>query len=384
MPTLCSVVRDFGGGNSSGTLHLGWSNQSPSDIIGTFRESTSDVLVAHSRQDNDSVAHHPNDGEIPPPPPQVLNGSCINVVNNVAGPPEGNPGSFADIPEDNDYSEYGWGEIEGVADLNDKGLHHMTAFYVILKQLMAKKEVLSSLFLKKKYDIITNFCVDLMNGDDCRTKFLDGYKQASKWANRYDTVVVGKNSLVLVYHPEKSAVDVQALCLDVLCQLSYGKRAFADLLAIHKSDHCKGTTFLKPVKARHGNITREICKVFTDCCPHCIKLLHRFKPKAGVKNMVTDGFGVRGQVDLIDFQSMLDGAFCYLLNYIDHGIKKLTSTPITAKQATSTALALFNIFTEQGPLLVLQTDNGGEFVGSANNHVGQPMLLNDEVILLPQ
>ena len=54
---------------------------------------------------------------------------------------------------------------------------------------------------------------------------------------------------------------------------------------------------------------------------------------AGIKNIVTKGFGVYGQVNLINFQSMPDGLFKYLLNYLDHGVKKLTSIPLTSKQA---------------------------------------------------
>ena len=39
---------------------------------------------------------------------------------------------------------------------------------------------------------------------------------------------------------------------------------------------------------------------------------------AGISNIVTAGFEQRGQIDLIDFQSMPDGPFNFLLNYIDH------------------------------------------------------------------
>ncbi len=99
---------------------------------------------------------------------------------------------------------------------------------------------------------------------------------------------------------------------------------------------------------------------------------------AGIKNIVTKGFGVRGQVDLIDFQSMLDGEFKFLLNYINHGIKKLTSVPLVAKRVSSMAVALLGIFTEQGPPSNLQTDNSGEFSGSATNHDGHRLLLDDE------
>jgi hypothetical protein len=68
------------------------------------------------------------------------------------------------------------------------------------------------------------------------------------------------------------------------------------------------------------------------------------------------------------------------MKYIDHGIKKLTATPLVAKRATGVAAALLNIFTEQRSPSILQADNGGEFSGSATDHVGHRMLLDDEFI----
>jgi hypothetical protein len=87
-------------------------------------------------------------------------------------------------------------------------------------------------------------------------------------------------------------------------------------------------------------------------CPHCIHLSQRKRPIARINDIVTKGFGVRGQVDLIDFQSMPDRDFKYLLNYIDHGVKKLTSNPLVFN-----AYALVTIFTEQGPPSILQRNN---------------------------
>ena len=100
----------------------------------------------------------------------------------------------------------------------------------------------------------------------------------------------------------------------------------------------------------------------------------------GIKNIVTEGFGVCGQVDLINIQSMCDGRFQFLMNYIDHGIQMLTATPLVAKCARSVEVALLNIFTEQGPLRILQANNGCEFSGSATDHVGRWLLLDDEFI----
>jgi hypothetical protein len=102
---------------------------------------------------------------------------------------------------------------------------------------------------------------------------------------------------------------------------------------------------------------------------------------AGIKNIiVTNGFGVRGQIDLINFQSMPDGEFKFLLNYLDDGIKKLTSIPLVAKRASAAAFALLTIFTEQGPPSIVQADNGGEFSRSAMDHNDHQMLLEDEFV----
>jgi hypothetical protein len=67
-------------------------------------------------------------------------------------------------------------------------------------------------------------------------------------------------------------------------------------------------------------------------------------------------------------------------NYIDCSITKLTATPLVAKRATGVAVVLLNIFTEQGPPIILQADNGGEFSGSATDHVGRRMQLDYEFI----
>jgi hypothetical protein len=109
-------------------------------------------------------------------------------------------------------------------------------------------------------------------------------------------------------------------------------------------------------------------------------LSQRKRPVARIKNIVTEGFGVRGQVNLIDFQSMPDGDFKYLLNYLDHGVKKLNSMPLVFKKASSIAYALVTIFTDQGPPSILQTDNGGEFAQAANNLVGIRMRLDDDFV----
>jgi hypothetical protein len=58
---------------------------------------------------------------------------------------------------------------------------------------------------------------------------------------------------------------------------------------------------------------------------------------------------------------MPNGNFCFLQNYIDHGVKFLFSIPLTHKRASCTAIALLEIVTVVGPPMILQSDNGNEF-----------------------
>jgi hypothetical protein len=101
--------------------------------------------------------------------------------------------------------------------------------------------------------------------------------------------------------------------------------------------------------------------MFTGMCPICITQMKHNRPVAGIKPIITHGFETRGQVNLINFQSMPNGDFCFLMNYIDHGVKFLFGIPLTCKHASCIAVALLEIFTVIGPPMLLQSDNGNEF-----------------------
>ncbi len=137
--------------------------------------------------------------------------------------------------------------------------------------------------------------------------------------------------------------------------------AYTGIKRVHGQDHAKGQTLYARLGEQFENIGRELCKMFTDMCPICITQMKHSRPVAGIKPIITHGFGTRGQVDLINFQSMPDGYFCFLPNYIDHGVKFLFSIPLTCKHASCIAVALLEIFTVVGPPMILKLDNGNEF-----------------------
>jgi hypothetical protein len=179
--------------------------------------------------------------------------------------------------------------LEGVDDLVDEdGACHKNAFYIILKQMHQFWDYTTVLLTKKKYNQICQFCMDLQDGIDAQAKVLQQNLHTYLWEKKCALLIVGK-SAVLVLRPD-AAVDVRNMNLSLVWQLTCAERIFADLLKIHKVYHCKGTMFFKQAKAAHGNVTLDVCKMFIDCCLHCVSLLLRKKPVAGIKNIITFGF----------------------------------------------------------------------------------------------
>ena len=60
--------------------------------------------------------------------------------------------------------------------------------------------------------------------------------------------------------------------------------------------------------------------------------------------MITQGANVRGQVDLIDLQSLDHPTYRWLLNYQDHGVKDVYLEALRSKTMIEVAYALVNIF----------------------------------------
>jgi hypothetical protein len=139
----------------------------------------------------------------------------------------------------------------------------------------------------------------------------------------------------------------------VLC-LSNLEKTYADIKHHHGADHCKGNTLL-----------RVCTKLFTRTCPIRIQHETRLRRTPGIKPIVACGLGTCGQVDMIDFQSMPNGDFRFLLNYLNHGVKFIFCIPLKRKQVGCIAISLLEIFTIIGSPMILQSDNGQEFSGAA-------------------
>ncbi len=171
-------------------------------------------------------------------------------------------------------------------------------------------------------------------------------------------------TFILVARPDDVigvAVVDKTVNMDTVKSIIYFEVAYTEIKWDHSQDHTKRRTLYACLGEQFGKIERELCKMFTDMCPICITRMKCNRPVTRIKPIITYSFGTQGQVNLIDFQSMPDGDFCFLLNYIDHGVKFLFGIPPTCKHASCIAVALLEIFTLVGPPMILQSDNGNEF-----------------------
>lgn len=124
----------------------------------------------------------------------------------------------------------------------------------------------------------------------------------------------------------------------------------------------------KETKKKFANIQQKHVLLFNSLCMGCQKK----RTKAGnkkvvVKPIISDGFMTRGQLDLIDYQSMPDGIWKWAMHYQDHSNKLSVLDALTTKCAREVAYRLIPIFTLIGCPFLLQMDNGREFVANIIN-----------------
>ncbi|XP_063411146.1 KRAB-A domain-containing protein 2-like [Mytilus trossulus] len=118
----------------------------------------------------------------------------------------------------------------------------------------------------------------------------------------------------------------------------------------------------KELKKHFANISREAIRIFTTNCEQCILKRKRSDiSKLVVKPIISADFNCRGQVDLVDLQSVPDQEFKWIMHYQDHLTKFSVLRALKSKRAAEVAYQLLDIFLLFGAPHILQSDNGREF-----------------------
>ena len=128
------------------------------------------------------------------------------------------------------------------------------------------------------------------------------------------------------------------------------------------------------LKKKYVNITQEVVMLYLRLCIPCQKKASNKKKGIVTKPIISNDFNSRAQVDLIDMQSQEYEGFRYIMVYQDHLTKYIDLKPLKFKRAEEIAENLLEIYTSFGAPVILQSDNGREFVNEIieNLHVAWP------------
>ena len=113
----------------------------------------------------------------------------------------------------------------------------------------------------------------------------------------------------------------------------------------------------------YANIPQNIVVDYMKRCKTCKEKLKIREITTGIviKPMIIENFNDRGQVDMIDFQSLPHRNFKYVMHYQDYLSKNSILRPLTTKRVSEVACHLLQIFIDFGAPAILQSDNGREF-----------------------
>lgn len=128
------------------------------------------------------------------------------------------------------------------------------------------------------------------------------------------------------------------------------------------SGHKGETKTHKKIMEHYSNITMADVKTYIANCERCAEKSKK-KCTRGIVvwPILSTSLNERGQVDLVDFQSLPDGDFKFILHYKEHLTKFSFFRPLKCKKASEVAKELLHIFLTFGAPHVLQSDNGREF-----------------------
>lgn len=110
-------------------------------------------------------------------------------------------------------------------------------------------------------------------------------------------------------------------------------------------------------------VPRPAIEAFLSTCLLC-NCKKGTKRKLVTESVISKSFNERGQIDFIDFESMPDGKFKWILIYQDHHTKFLSLRPLETKEPDEIAMNLLSIFLTFGAPKIIQSDNIYEFVNS--------------------
>lgn len=163
----------------------------------------------------------------------------------------------------------------------------------------------------------------------------------------------------------KEFAGVSKIINKKISKLIVTKETVMDLIRnIHECGGHKGEKkTYKQIAENYANISRAVVSEYIKNCERCSEKMKKKEVCSGtvIKPILATYFNERGQVDLVDFQTLADGDYKWILHYQDHLSKYHLLRPLKRKTASEVAENLLRIFIDFGAPTILQSDNGREF-----------------------
>ncbi|KAI6655318.1 KRAB-A domain-containing protein 2-like [Oopsacas minuta] len=119
------------------------------------------------------------------------------------------------------------------------------------------------------------------------------------------------------------------------------------------------------IQDKFANIPRYLVQEYIKRCERYAEKRARRETASGVviRPLTVKDLNERGQVDLVNMQTIQDDNFRFILHYMEYLTKFHVIRPLQRKTATEVANQLLLIFLDFGAPNILQSDNGREFTG---------------------
>jgi hypothetical protein len=119
------------------------------------------------------------------------------------------------------------------------------------------------------------------------------------------------------------------------------------------------------IKEDWYGVTEKACQIFISLCPECLPVTRiTTKAKMNPLNMImSDTIGRRAQIDLIDMRSQEYDGYNWILRYRDHLSGYSHVALLFSKESIEVGFEVLKIMSSTVIPDILQSDNGGEFLG---------------------
>jgi hypothetical protein len=182
-----------------------------------------------------------------------------------------NAGSLPAVAANETVAMLGY-TIEGIDEAEPHIRRHAIAFYNKLIPMFEEASAQFFLMSHEKYNMIVGSLQRIQDGEPLAA-LRRLYPNIHYWNKKYSIIEDGVGGHMLVMRPKINGDD-DTVDMAELKRVTYLERVFKDILTAHGDDHRKGRTLYSSLGDVVHNVPRDVCKIFTDLCAHCIQRHH--------------------------------------------------------------------------------------------------------------